>query len=343
MNVKSVAQFKSAIRNASEVSGGDRVGKVSTQEMKTALGALPATKAGVNAAKDLLDGGNVKMDAGAKTALKAFITEASGSDKPSRPTGVRTFESVADVKASLNVSGFREQLISAAFGDIRSRSSSFELGNVKKTADGFSVDVKSVHWQTRKLQGESTVHINRAGVPIQPSSNDLLAGLEARLKGDGGNLRELAMKERGALSRSDVVKFGEVSENGRGDFWLRLDVFNFSTKEKTGEVLLTVNKNGEWQPTPAIQPNPGPIGGARPAVVLAALKATLSENARELVGVNGGFRLTRSDAVHVGDIKKNDRGNYDVVFKVAHFMKPDQVRAELPMEVDSKGRFVSAG
>ncbi len=206
MAVKSVAQFKHAIQNAATPTGREKTGKVNGEEMAAALKKLPATKVGASAAQTLLDAGTTKMDAAAKAALKSFIKHASG-DKSTHGTGVKTFESVADVKRSLKTFDFRDQIVSAAFGHLRSKSSSFELGDVRKSGDGFDIDARSVHWQTRLLQKEVTVHINKAGVPTKAVEGDALSALAAKLKADPMLLRELAMKERGSLTRSDTVLF----------------------------------------------------------------------------------------------------------------------------------------
>ncbi|MCC7073282.1 MAG: hypothetical protein IT383_18325 [Deltaproteobacteria bacterium] len=108
---------------------------------------------------------------------------------------------------------------------------------------------------------------------------------------------------------------------------------------KKGEFYLSVS--GGLLP-PGVLPTrwfgPTKLGEALPK----NLRATLEANARSIVANDAGFALSRSDAVLVDTIKPNDRGTYDVVFKVAHFLN-HSVRARLPIEVDANGKFVAAG
>jgi hypothetical protein len=108
---------------------------------------------------------------------------------------------------------------------------------------------------------------------------------------------------------------------------------------KKGEFYLSVS--GGLVP-PGVMPTrwygPTKLGEALPA----NLRSTLEANARDIVGNKAGFQLSRSDAVLVDTIKPNDRGTFDVVFKVAHFLN-QTVRARLPIEVDASGKFVAAG
>jgi hypothetical protein len=55
-----------------------------------------------------------------------------------------------------------------------------------------------------------------------------------------------------------------------------------------------------------------------------------------------GQTLSRSDAVEVASMTKNDRGTYDVVFNVVHW-QTRAPRLELPFEVDKNGKFIAAG
>ena len=108
---------------------------------------------------------------------------------------------------------------------------------------------------------------------------------------------------------------------------------------KKGEFYLSVS--GGLLP-PGVLPTrwfgPNKLGEALPK----DLRATLEANARSIVANDAGFALTRSDAVLVDSLKPNSRGNYDVIFKVAHFLN-HSVRARLPIEVDAAGKFVAAG
>jgi hypothetical protein len=108
---------------------------------------------------------------------------------------------------------------------------------------------------------------------------------------------------------------------------------------KKGEFYLSVS--GGLLP-PGVMPTrwygPTKLGEALPA----GLRDKLADNARDIVGNKAGFSLTRSDAVLVDTIKPNDRGTFDVVFKVAHFLN-HSVRARLPIEVDAEGNFIAAG
>lgn len=122
---------------------------------------------------------------------------------------------------------------------------------------------------------------------------------------------------------------------GAADFPTR----NAFVDMKKGEFYLSVS--GGLLP-PGVVPTrwygPTKLGEALPA----NLRTNLETNARDIVGNKAGFALTRSDAVLVDTIKPNDRGTFDVVFKVAHFLN-HTVRARLPIEVDAAGNFVAAG
>jgi hypothetical protein len=83
---------------------------------------------------------------------------------------------------------------------------------------------------------------------------------------------------------------------------------------------------------------PTKLGDALPE----GLRAKLEDNARSIVSQDAGFMLSRSDAVLVDSIKPNDRGTFDVIFNVAHFLNKT-VRASLPIEVNAEGNFVAAG
>ncbi|MBI1945930.1 MAG: hypothetical protein HYS27_09550 [Deltaproteobacteria bacterium] len=108
---------------------------------------------------------------------------------------------------------------------------------------------------------------------------------------------------------------------------------------KKGEYYLSVSGG---LVAPGVLPTkwygPNKLGDALPK----GLRSTLEANARTIVSRDAGFALTRSDAVLVDTIKPNSRGNFDVVFKVAHFLN-HSVRARLPIEVDANGTFVAAG
>ncbi|OGQ26556.1 MAG: hypothetical protein A2138_19480 [Deltaproteobacteria bacterium RBG_16_71_12] len=108
---------------------------------------------------------------------------------------------------------------------------------------------------------------------------------------------------------------------------------------KKGEFYLSVSGG---LVAPGVLPTrwygPNKLGDTLPK----GLRETLEANARSIVSRDAGFALTRSDAVLVDTIKPNSRGNFDVVFKVAHFLS-HSVRARLPIEVDACGRFVAAG
>lgn len=108
---------------------------------------------------------------------------------------------------------------------------------------------------------------------------------------------------------------------------------------KKGEFYLSVS--GGFLP-PGMVPTrwygPNKLGDTLPK----GLRTALEANARSIVSQDAGFALTRSDAVLVDTIKPNARGNFDVVFNVAHFLN-HTVRARLPIEVDASGKFVAAG
>ncbi len=108
---------------------------------------------------------------------------------------------------------------------------------------------------------------------------------------------------------------------------------------KKGEFYLSVS--GGLVP-PGVLPTrwygPNKLGDALPK----GLREALEANARSIVSQDAGFALSRSDAVLVDTIKPNDRGTFDVIFKVAHFLN-HTVRARLPIEVDANGKFVAAG
>ena len=52
--------------------------------------------------------------------------------------------------------------------------------------------------------------------------------------------------------------------------------------------------------------------------------------------------LTRSDSVHVGDITSGPMGSFFVDMKVAHFSDPNDVRANLRLQLKPDGSFQGA-
>jgi hypothetical protein len=421
---KSVPAFKKQIDTSLKPTGTERAGKVTGDEMAKALQKLPTTKAGIKAAEDLF-GKGVKMDAAAKKALQAFITKNGGETEtvtPSRPTGVRTFESAAEVKTALKDDDFRERMVTAAFGPMRSKSSSYEAASVKKNGDGFDITLVKSHWRTRTVQDEVVVHITKAGTPTsngqlpgvgpgvipainihpdtfrddnlpgvgtrpQPAINihpdtfrdDNLPGVGTRPQpainihpdtfgGRTGGVRLAStvadVKEMlttpdfknqiinaaygNALSRSSSYDIGSIEKAGDG-FDITVEKRNWRNGALQDDIVVHINRAGVPSETANVDnevpytPMPGPIGGARPALMeRAKLKETLEENARSLVMGELGQTLSRSDAVEVASMTKNDRGTYDVVFNVVHWQTREP-RMELPFEVDKNGKFIAAG
>jgi len=289
---KSVPAFKKQIETSLKPEGNERTGKVTGEEMTKALKKLPTTKAGIKAANDLF-GTGVKMDAAAKKALKGFIEQNGGEvaspTTPSRPTGVRTAETVADVKTMLKNDDFRESMITAAFGNIRSRSSSYEVSSVKKNGEGFDLVITKSHWMTRAVQDEVVVFMNKAGVPstlpgiggnpqpainihpdtfrpdggrpdggrpqpaIQPLPNTFVDTTKFA-KDLGPKARELLMEHGERLSRSDAVIVGDVVKNTKGTMDVTFQVAHFLTKEVRKEITLEIGLDKKL------------IGGALPGV-----------------------------------------------------------------------------
>jgi len=286
------------------------------------------------------------------------LREVASPTTPSRPTGVRTAETVADVKTMLKDDSFRESMITAAFGNIRSRSCSYEVSSVKKSGEGFELTITKSHWMTRALQDEVAVFMNKAGVPStlpgtggtpQPAINihpdtfrpqpaiQPLPNTFVDTKKFGRDLqpeaRDLLMAHGERLSRSDAVLVGDVVKNTKGTMDVTFQIAHFLTKDVRKEVTLEIGLDQRL------------IGGASPAAgndPLPKLKKKLEENARALTMGELGQTLSRSDAVEVASIKKNSGGTYGVVFNVVHWQtrKP---RMELPFEVDKNGKFIAAG
>lgn len=301
---KTVPAFRKQIKAALEPEGAERTGKVTADEMQKALKRLPASKAGVAAAQDLF-GDRVKMDGGAQKALKAFIEQHDGTaTTPRRPhhgTGVRLAGSVADVKKMLKTADFSNQVITAAFGNVRSKSSSYEVTGVKKAGDGFDLTVTQSHWRTRSMQNQVDIHINAAGVPQpavphQPSSPGnggvvpppahpghgghgtgvILASTVADVRGMLGSAdftEQMVHAAFGPLrSRSSSYDVGDIRKAGNG-FDLTVERRNQRTGDLQDDLVIHINRAGVPDAdSPGLssgsvepyQPMPGPIGGVRP-------------------------------------------------------------------------------
>jgi len=334
---KSVPAFKRQIETSAKPTGAERTGKVTGEEMESALKKLPASEAGLKAATDLYANGDVKMDAAAKRALKSFIKDHGGevptsSGPPRHGTGVRTASTVADMKAMLRNDDFRESVIATAFGHTRSHSSTFEVGGVKKDGDGFEVTVTKSNWRTREVQDEVAVHINRAGVPsladstsndgpmihpprpsIQPLPNTFTdrAALKATIE---GNARGILMGDLGVqLSRSDTVFVGDPEPNRRGNFDVTLQLGDFTTHAMGRKFEVEVDRQGNFVDGHEAGGRRGGVRMARDVdAVWDMLNAPDTDFKQQMITAAFGDARSRSSTYDIGSVERSGDG-FDIV------------------------------
>jgi hypothetical protein len=156
------------------------------------------------------------------------------------------------------------------------------------------------------------------------------------------------------LSRSDAVHVGDISDGPMGTMFLDVNVSHFMNPDDVRVKLrIQLDHAGEFMgaseradasPTPT-PPAPAPGGNLTGAdrirdlfsdVGLARETAIL---ALQDLGIGG---LSRSDAVHVGDISDGPMGSYFVNLDVAHFMNANDVRASVRVQVGPQGNLIGA-
>ena len=147
-------------------------------------------------------------------------------------------------------------------------------------------------------------------------------------------------------SRSSSSEVIGVTERPDGGFDVEVELVHWRTRALMKSDTVFVSDAG------VIAANPG-IGGhmsdpVAPSADTSEIEGQFTdvgharrfaELALESAGVSG---LTRSDAVVVGDVTPGPLGSFFVDVKVAHFMNPDEVRADLRLQLDGRGGFVKA-
>jgi len=358
-NRPSVSAFNSSIRESKKPSGNETTGKLTSPEMKRALKSLPETTKGAAAAQDLMDSGIVMTDA-ARSALKGFIRKTTGAPSM-HGTGATAFADVSELRSALKSNpSYAADVFRSAFGSSTPRSSSSEVVDVRAAAaGGFEVDVEMVHWQTRAVMKSATVAVSDAGVvegPVTPAASELQ--LLRDDFADTGFAREMATKALadaglGGLTRSDAVHVGDVTDGPMGSFFVDVNVSHFmNANDVRAELRLQMDHGGGFMgaserasgggspvaPTPAPS---APTGAQAIADKLSDAGAArdLATAALADLGIGG---LSRSDAVHVGDVTDGPMGSYFVDVNVSHFMNANDVRAEIRVQLDFGGGFMGA-
>ncbi len=155
-----------------------------------------------------------------------------------------------DAKALLQKDeGLRNDLFDAAFGPVRSKSSSAIIKDVTaRRGGGFDVEVQLVHWRTRAVMKEETVGLSGAGkVEYKPGGFSTEAIGEEDAGGGRPDITTAAIGEEGGGGTVTTQAVGEEGGDGRPDI----------TTAAIGE------EGGGWATTQAVGEEDGGGGTGR--------------------------------------------------------------------------------